>query len=241
MKYNELIRPAGVGRKQVAFNTDYTPSPLFEAEKALNDAENANPYIDASVSVSGLSEAAAYSAATATQKEVENFVFEMSAIESFTWVPTAGVPEVRIPFAGVNILCPFITYDRRVNRFTLRKAGWYMVRVWFWYNGSNGNYDWWLSFAPESVNVTWNTLENYPRYMDYRNVYKHPSLHGTAFVNVPSQSVQGGQGEKRFGVNLGTTFTGPHTHTISNTLIGLQIQYLGALPMSERVIYEVGV
>ena len=40
MKYNELIRPAGVGRKQLAFNTGNVPSPLFEAETALNDAEN---------------------------------------------------------------------------------------------------------------------------------------------------------------------------------------------------------
>lgn len=241
MKYNELIRPAGVGRKQVAFNTDYTPSPLFEAETALNNAENANPYIDAAVSVSGLSEAAAYSAATATQKAVENFVFEMSAIPSFTWVPTAGAPEVRLPFAGVNVACPFITYDSRVNRFTLRKPGWYMVRAWFYYNGTNGNYDWWLSIAPESVNITDNDIESYPRYMDYRNVYKHPSLHGAAFINVPAQYDAGGRSEKRFGINLGTTFAGPHTHTTVNTKVGLQIQYMGALTMSERVVYTQGV
>lgn len=238
MKFNELIKPAGIGRKQVAFNTGNNSSPLAEAETALNDAKNFAPYIDAAVSVSGLSEAAAYSAATATKTAVENFVFEADQITDFTWAPTAGNPEIRISFARPTIKSPYITYDARSNRCSLRKPGWYIINCWFFYNGSNGNHDWWLSFAPENINIiAGGSFERYPRYMDYQNVYKHPSLKGSAIFNVPAQiDGKDSQGERRFGINLGTTFGGAKTHTNTNTKIGIQIIYLGALTMSERVI-----
>lgn len=238
MKFNELIKPAGIGRKQLAFNTGNIPNPLFAAETALNDAENTTPYIDAAVSVSGLSEAAAYSAATATQNAVENFVYEADQITNFSWIPTSGNPEIRIPFARPTIKSPYITYDARLNRFSLRKPGWYLINTWFFFDGANGNYDWWLSFAPENINIIpGGVYETYPRYMDYHNVYKHPSLKGSAIFNVPAQ-IDGSlsQGERSFGINLGTTFGGAKTHTNTNTKIGIQIIYLGALTMSERVI-----
>lgn len=233
MKYNELIRPAGVGRKQIAFSTNNIPSPLFEAETALNDAENTTPYIDAAVSVSGLSEAAAYSAATATQKAVENFVFEMDTLTDFAFV---GAP-ARFQFGRQIITNPYITYDPRTQFFTCRKPGFYLVKMFVNYTGVNGNHDWYISMVPESNQVSFNTFEMVASYMDFHNVYKHCQLNGTAIFNVPTQVNRGFQGERRFSINIGTSHTGLNVLTNANTKLDLQIIYLGALTMSERATY----
>lgn len=235
MKYNELIRPAGVGRKQLAFNTGNVPSPLFEAETALNDAENVVPYIDAAVSVSGLSEAAAYSAATATQKAVENFVFEIDTLTDFAFV---GVP-ARFQFGRQIITNPYITYDPRTQYFTCRKPGFYLVKMFVNYTGVNGNYDWYVSMVTESNQVSTNTFERVAAFMDFHNVYKHCQLNGTAIFNVPTQTDGGFQGERRFSINIGTSHTGLNVLTNANTKLDLQIIYLGALTMSERATYIV--
>lgn len=233
MKFNELVRPAGIGRKQVAFSTSNVPSPLFEAETALNSAENTNPYIDASVSVSAFAEVAAYSAAIATQNDVQNFVFEMDTLTDFAFV---GVP-ARFQFNRQIITNPYITYDPRTQFFTCRKPGFYLVKMFVNYTGVNGNYDWYISLVPESNQVSNYTFERVAEYMDYHNVYKHCQLNGTALFNVPTQTDGGRQGERRFSINIGTSHTGLNTFTNSNTKLSLQIIYLGALAMSERVTY----
>lgn len=234
MKYNELIRPAGVGRKQLAFNTGNVPSPLFEAETALNDAENVAPYIDAAVSVSGLSEAAAYSAATATQKAVENFCFQSDQVQEFAFV---GAP-ARFQFGRQIITNPFISYDPRTQYFTCRKPGFYLVTFFVYFNGINANVDWYCALTPETNGINAVQSEIYAQTMDYDNVSKHCHLTGSALFNVPAQ-IDGttSQGERRFSITIGTTHTGLNTFTNGNTKVDLKIIYLGALTMSERAIF----
>lgn len=233
MKYNEFIRPAGIGRKQVAFNTDYTPSPLFEAEKALNDAENTNPYIDAAVSVSGLSEAAAYSAATAAQKEVENFCFQSDSVTEFAFV---GGP-ARFQFGRVIVSNPYITYDPRTQFITCRKPGWYFVTFFVYFTGVNANVDWSCALTPETTAIRFNLEEVHATTMDFNNVSKHCHLTGTGLFNVPAQiNADWSQGERRFAITLTTTHMGLNTFTNLNTKVDFKVIYLGALPMSQRAI-----
>lgn len=232
MKFNELVRPAGIGRKQVAFSTSNVPSPLFEAETALNNAENENPYIDAAVSVSALSEAAAYSAATASQNDVQNFCFQMDTVTEFAFVGNA-----RFQFGRQTVSNPYITYDPRTQFFSCRKPGWYFVTFFVYFNGINANVDWGCALVPESTAISSATNEIYPQTMDYDNVSKHCHLTGSALFNVPSQ-VDGefSQGERRFGININTTHTGLNVFSNANTKLDFKIIYLGALPISQRAI-----
>lgn len=233
MKYNELIRPAGVGRKQLAFNTSVVPSVLTAAETALDEAENVTPYIDTAVSVSGLTEAAAYSAATAAQNEVANFCFQSDRVTDFAFVTGPA----RFQFGRSIVTNPYITYDPRTQYFSCRKPGFYFVTFFVYFTGINANVDWYCALTPETTAINATQSEIHATTMDYNNVSKHCHLTGTALFNVPAQ-IDGdlSQGERRFGITIGTTHAGLNVFTNSNTKVDLKIIYLGALPMSQRAL-----
>lgn len=235
MRYNELIRPGGIGRKQVAFNTSVTPSELSAAEDVINNQTDTATIDDTIVGMSAIGEVAAYSAATATQNEVQNFCYELDSLKDFAFVGAA----VPFQFDREIIKNPFISYDPRSQFFTLRKPGWYWVKMFVHFTGINGNYDWWLSLYPETANLSATVGELFPEYMAFNNVYKHCNLNGTALINIPQQIDGGVDARNRFGIKIGTTHTGLNTFTTANTKVGLQIIYLGALPISTRQTYNI--
>ena len=234
MRYNELVRPAGIGRKQVAFNTSVTPSELSIAEAMLNTEDTTAQFNDGMVSVAGLSEAAAYSAATSTETAVQNFCLEIDQVKNYSFYSDAP-----IQFGRLCVKTPFIDYDERSQQFYCRKPGWYFVKCFIHFDGVLGNYDWYM-YLNTNKQVGANTYETYPQYMAYANVYKHCALNGTALYNVPVQSDTDNNANVRpFQIYLGTTHGGMNTLTNANTKLGLQIIYLGELFNSERVLYSV--
>jgi hypothetical protein len=230
MRFNELVRPAGIGRKQVAFDTSNVPSVLTQAETDVNNLEQTAQQTDAITSVTGFAESAAYSAATATQNEVRNFCYETTGIAD-TWF----IGSVNINWRqSATVSNPFVFYDTRTQEFVLRKAGWYYINVFLYTTATNGAYDWWVSLqtnpsGPPGFN------ERAPTYIDYNHVSKYCHLNGGILYNSPTQGI-GGQGERRILFRLGTTHAGSQTLTSANTIANLQIIYLGALPMSERAL-----
>lgn len=233
MKYNELVRPSGIGRKQVAFATSVVPSELSAAESLLNNQEQTAPYIDAAVSVGAFGEAAAYSAATAAQNEVANFCFQSDRVTDFAFVTGPA----RFQFGRSIVTNPYITYDPRTQLFSARKPGWYFVTFFVYFTGINANVDWSCALTPETTAIQSGVDEVHATTMDFNNVSKHCHLTGTGLFNVPAQ-INGdlSQGERRFSITISTTHAGLNTFTNSNTKVDLKIIYLGALPMSQRAL-----
>jgi hypothetical protein len=180
--------------------------------------------------VTGFAESAAYSAATATQNAVRNFPFEITGVREFWFIGSANI---QWNFNNYTILNPYVSYDERLQEFTLRKPGWYYIKCMIFTTATNGNYDWWVKLITP-ITLAPALSERYPLYMDYTNAYKHCHLNGSALLNVPTQNEQWPQGERKFSVQIGTSHTGSQTITPLNTQANLQIIYLGALPMSER-------
>lgn len=233
MKYNELVRPSGIGRKQVAFATSVVPSELSAAESLLNTQEQTAPYIDAAVSVGAFGEAAAYSAATAAQNEVANFCFQSDRVTDFAFVTGPA----RFQFGRSIVTNPYITYDTRTQLFSCRKPGWYLVTFFVYFTGINANVDWSCALTPETTAIQSGVDEIHATTMDFNNVSKHCHLTGTGLFNVPAQ-INGdlSQGERRFSITISTTHAGLNTFTNANTKVDLKIIYLGALPMSQRAL-----
>jgi hypothetical protein len=233
MKYNELIRPAGVGRKQVAFQTSTVPSVLSAAETLLNEEQTNVPNINTAVSIGAFSESAAYSAATAAQNEVSNFCFQSDRVTDFAFV---GGP-ARFQFGRSIVTNPLITYDPRSQFFSCRKPGWYFVTFFVYFTGINANVDWSCALTPETTAIGSGVDEIHATTMDFNNVAKHCHLSGSALFNVPAQ-IDGdlSQGERRFAISITTTHTGLNVFTNSNTKVDCKIIYLGALPMSQRAL-----
>jgi len=231
MRFNELVRPAGIGRKQVAFDTSNVPSVLTQAETDVNNLEQTAQQTDAITSVTGFAESAAYSAATATQNEVRNFCYETTGIAD-TWF--IGSVNINWSPSGATVNNPYVFYDTRTQEFVLRKSGWYYINVFLFTTATNGAYDWWVSLQTTTNNGA-GFNERIPTYIDYNHVSKYCHLNGGILYNVPMQN-NGVQGERRILFRLGTSHTGSQTLTSANTKANLQIVYLGALPMSERAL-----
>ena len=233
MKFNEPVRPAGIGRKQVAFNTVNIPNGLSQAETDIIDIEQKADIAEAISNTTGFAESAAYSAATAAQNEVSNFCFETTGIAD-TWF----IGSVNVNWSpSATVFNPYVFYDTRTQEFVLRKAGWYYINVFLFSSATNGAYDWWISLQTNTNNGA-GFNERIPTYIDYNNVPKHCHLNGGILYNVPMQN-NGVQGERRVLFRLGTTHTGSQTLTNTNTFANLQIIYLGALPMSERALIPI--
>ena len=232
MKQNESIRSGGIGRKQLAWNSNKDISEQTILEDIINTEISsyvANTHATLE-QTTGFAESAAYSAATAAQNEVSNFCFETTGIAETWFIGSANVNWS--PSATVSN--PYVFYDTRTQQFVLRKAGWYYINVFLFTSATNGAYDWWISLQTDPTGPP-GFNERIPTYIDYNNVSKHCHLNGGILYNAPTQGI-GGQGERRILFRLGTTHAGSQTLTSANTIANLQIIYLGALPMSQRAL-----
>ena len=104
MKYNEPIRPAGIGRKQLAFPTGGRISELTEIESEFNDmsSDSTAGQIESRISNAiGVAKGSALAAASDAQKKTQNYPFGMVGITDFALsgtaaITTRGVKEIEI-------------------------------------------------------------------------------------------------------------------------------------------------
>jgi len=144
MKFNEPVRAAGIGRKQVAFDVNRNPSAFTIVEDVENtqtdpgsvQAQNTAAYAQATA----MSRAIAYSAASSAIVTNQNDVWSTQSIQDWThtgnnaadstsyikWAnpDPDNLSNIRSPLAYVDSEDPTIV---RVN-----KAGWYLVSVNFY-------------------------------------------------------------------------------------------------------------
>lgn len=144
MKFNEPVRPAGIGRKQVAFDVNRNPSAFTIVEEQGNNhtdpesvqAQNTAAYAQATA----MSRAIAYSAASSAIVTNQNDVWSTQSIQDWThFGSNIGPSSSYIKWANpdpdnlLNIRSPLAYVDSedptivRVNR-----PGWYLVSVNFY-------------------------------------------------------------------------------------------------------------
>jgi hypothetical protein len=190
MKYNEPIRPAGIGRKQLAFPTGGRISELTEIESEFNDmsSDSTAGQIESRISNAiGVAKGSALAAASDAQKKTQNYPFGMIGITDFALSGTAAITTATlIPFKTINVLNSNFQYDAREKTIYVNEAGWYLVQCFFYSTALQGNHDYALSLKTNVDSGPYN--EVYTPFIDFRSTNKHPNLNGTAIVNLPNQN-----------------------------------------------------
>lgn len=189
MKYNEPIRPAGIGKKQVAFPTGNQTSELQSLEIDFDTIANdsTGSQIEARISNAiGIAKSSATAAASEAHKRSQNYPFGMIGITDFA---LSGLQQIStktlIPFRTNNVINANYQYDARDRMIYVNEAGWYFVQCFFYSSTVQGNHDYALSIETNVGGGGFN--EVYTQFMDFRSTNKHPNLNGTAIINLPNQ------------------------------------------------------
>lgn len=146
MKFNEPVRPAGIGRKQVAFDTGRKPSALTLIENddnsSLDPQSNEAQNVATLANANAMSRVIAYSAANATASKNQNDVWGLHKIlpwthvvsfpygNSFSYIHWDGYDGAGF---GNDDIASSLAYvdgeDPTIIRVT--RSGWYLVTVHF--------------------------------------------------------------------------------------------------------------
>lgn len=143
MKFNEPVRPAGIGRKQVAFDVNRNPSAFTIVEDVENtqtdpgsvQAQNTAAFVQATA----MSRAIAYSAASSAMSNNQNEIWGVRGMADFTVTKVAftnlGYGYVKWDFTGSKYVYtwpqinnPFMWIDSEdSSKIRVNRPGWYLV------------------------------------------------------------------------------------------------------------------
>lgn len=143
MKFNEPVRPAGIGRKQVAFDLNQNPSAFTLIENQDNDGNDPASQTGQDEAVLAQADAnariIAYSAASSAIDNNMNEVWGIKRVQSWTHtIPISHQGDSYIKWQSdprdetygiVTSLAYVDTQDPTIIR--VRKKGWYLVNVIF--------------------------------------------------------------------------------------------------------------
>ena len=138
MKFNEPVRPAGIGRKQVAFDTGRKPSALTLIEN--DDNTQLDPQSNEAQNVATLAQAGAqaraiaYSAASSAMSNNQNEIWGVRGVADFT-TDVNGFGFVKWDHSGTKyryatpqINNPFMYIDTEdPAKIRVNRPGWYLV------------------------------------------------------------------------------------------------------------------
>lgn len=236
MKYNEPIRPSGIGKKQVAFPTGSQVNQLTSVEIDFENqlAGSTSGLIDGKMANAiGIARSSAISAASEAHKRAQNYPFGMYDIQSFALSGTnLATTKTEIPFRFVNVKNNNYQYDARDKTIYVNEPGWYWVQVFFYSTAVSGANDYALSIQTNVGNAGF--TEWYEEYIDVNNTNKHPTLNGTTIINLPNQDERlNTAGRYGFKVNIHGTM-GFASFTSANTQCSLHVFKLANLFEAER-------
>jgi len=138
MKFNEPVRPAGIGRRQVAFETGRTPTAFTLIENEDNDGNDQNSQTGQDEAVLAQANAAsriiAYSAASSAMSNNQNEIWGIRGVADFT-TDTNGFGFVKWDHSGTKyryatpqINNPFMYVDTEdPAKIRVNRPGWYLV------------------------------------------------------------------------------------------------------------------
>lgn len=138
MKFNEPVRPAGIGRRQVAFETGRTPTAFTLIENEDNDGNDTGSQTAQDEAVLAQANAAsriiAYSAASSAMSNNQNEIWGVRGVADFTtdsngygfvkWDNTGTL--YKYTWAQINN--PFMYVDTEdPAKIRVNRPGWYLV------------------------------------------------------------------------------------------------------------------
>lgn len=239
MKYNEHLRPRGIGRSQLAFPTGSPMTELQSLEIDFQDIaqESIGSQIDEKVAQAiGIAKSSATASASEAHKRAQNYAFGMHNILNFQTNSTTLAQGIGINYATANVVNSNFHRDNRDRFIYVNEAGWYWVNAFFYSNAISGNHDYALSVT---TNVSGSGYdEDYAQFFAVCNTNKNPFLNGSTIINLPSQySLLNKEGRYGFRINLHTT-AGVVTFTPSNTMAQLQVFKLSDLFEANRTFIQ---
>lgn len=232
MKFNEPVRPAGIGRKQVAFDVNRNPSAFTIVEEQGNnhtDPESNEAQNIATLAQAGAhARAIAYSAANATASKNQNdiwglhmilpwtHVIQPSITPSFSYIHWDGYDGSGYGYYDIASSLAYVDgEDPTIIRVT--KPGWYLVTVHFFQGAQslNNHYSTISIIAVDSADT----------FMPQSWYYSHgyPATHITAMVPVPGYLGDGNSSldydifDKKGGFQVQYGVYGNHNNSISIT------------------------
>jgi hypothetical protein len=138
MKFNEPVRPAGIGRRQVAFETGRTPTAFTLIENEDNDGNDPNSQTGQDEAVLAQANAAsriiAYSAASSAMSNNQNEIWGIRGVADFT-TDSNGYGFVKWDNTGTlykynwaQINNPFMYVDTQdPAKIRVNRPGWYQI------------------------------------------------------------------------------------------------------------------
>jgi hypothetical protein len=235
MRYNEPIKPQGIGRNQLAFNTGNIPSTFSQG-----DDQERDPILDQSqdYSISTLAKAKASAEATATslKQDIQNVCFEITGIGDMYVASGATGADILWNQGRVIVDSPLYFYNWYDRYIYVKKPGWYLVRANLFAPEVNAGGEWGLKII-SNINLENSQFERYPTYMDYQHTAKHPYVNGMTFFNAPEQVFKSNSGGlPGFKLRITSSFNGFNFFSY-NTYANLQVIRLSDLDYSTRQVY----
>jgi hypothetical protein len=251
MKFNEPVRPASIGRKQVAFEIGNNPSALTLIENEDNDNNDSQSQIGQDnatlAETMKLARVAAYSAASSAIVAGQNEVWGINRVG--TWIHY--IPE---PY---NVGNSYIHWDAdpRNESFDIatslayvdsenpaiirvRKKGYYLVNVWFRQEAWSHNNSYYRLVALSADS----TDSGYP-IIDINETDGYPVLRLSSIISIPGSNSLGEpnsprENESDGGITVNFYSATPghpqNQYTLNNTNVQASIQIIWLRP------YEVG-
>jgi hypothetical protein len=251
MKFNEPVRPAGIGRKQVAFDLQQNPSAITiieDNENSASNVESTEAQLQATLAETmKLARVAAYSAASSAIVAGQNEVWGINRVG--TWIHY--IPE---PF---NVGNSYIHWDADPRNestdiatslayvdsenpaiIRVRKKGYYLVNVWFRQEAWRHNNSYYRLMALSADS----TDSGYP-ITDINETDGYPVLRLSSIISIPGSNNLGepnspteAQSDGGIMVNFYSETPGhpQNQYTLNNTNVQASIQIIWLRP------YEVG-
>jgi len=139
MKFNEPVRPAGIGRKQVAFDLNRNPSAFTIVEEQGNN--HTDPESNEAQNIATLAQAdaharaIAYSAASSAMSNNQNEIWGVRGVDDFSIEAFSSSAYVKWGITGTKyrtglsqINNPFLWIDNDDNsKIRINRSGWWLV------------------------------------------------------------------------------------------------------------------
>lgn len=233
MKYNEPIRPFGIGRKQVAFKVGNVPSDTDE-DTDLTDYMS-NVAIEQGISTLAKAKASAEGTVTSLKQDVQNVAMEITGINDMYFASGSLGVDISWNQGRVVVGSPLYWYNWYDRHVYVKKPGWYAVRVNFFAPEVNAAHEWGIKLI-SNVTLDSPNYEVYTTYMDYQHTSKHPYVNGFTLFNAPEQVFKSNSGGlPGFKIRLYSTNTNVNFNSY-NTYANLQVIRLSDLSYSSRLI-----
>jgi hypothetical protein len=255
MKFNEPVRPAGIGRKQVAFDVDTNPSEFTLAlsqDNATDGSNSTEAQLQATLAESvKLARVAAYSAASSAVVAGQNEVWSINKVATWThsttepsytgvsWIHWDG--RTRDEAQRINSSLAYIdTEDPRIIR--VRKKGWYLVNLWFRQTAflhNNSQYSMYV--------VPWDSSDSEYTFRDIIDTDGYPVLRLSTLISIPGSNYYGqpsspsdNHGDGGIACNFSTYTPGKtgETHTMDNTTVEASCQIVWLRPYEDEFTYN---